>query len=99
MRAEGVYRLILNASLFSGMRCTLAQDPKFIKFSVVEGGVPVHHLIKVSSVPCIFTFIRASAPILQVGNAKISQDLLDTIHANIPHAPSAAGGSAESGGV
>ena len=47
MRAEGVFRLILNANLFAGMPCAIGQDPKFIKLSVVENGAFVHHAIKV----------------------------------------------------
>src|SRR5258708_19292587 len=47
MRAEGVFRLILNANLFAGMPCAIGQDPKFIKLSVLENGAFVHHAIKV----------------------------------------------------
>jgi len=49
MRAEGVFRLLLNANLFHGMACSVSQDPKFIKISVLEDGVTVHHAIKVSN--------------------------------------------------
>jgi Ran-binding protein 3 len=47
MRADGVFRLILNASLFTGMPCSLGQDPKFVKLSVIEDGAFIHHAIKV----------------------------------------------------
>lgn len=49
MRAEGVFRLILNANLFAGMPCAIGQDPKFIKLSVLENGAFVHHAIKVGN--------------------------------------------------
>ena len=47
MRADGVFRLILNASLFAGMPCSLGQDPKFVRLSVIEDGAFAHHAIKV----------------------------------------------------
>ncbi|KAF8324335.1 uncharacterized protein EI90DRAFT_3130031 [Cantharellus anzutake] len=49
MRAEGVFRLLLNASLFAGMPCAIGQDPKFIKLSILEDGRFVHHAIKVGN--------------------------------------------------
>lgn len=86
MRAEGVYRLILNAKLFNGMRCTVGQDPKFVKLSVVEGGVAVHHAIRVGASRCrgrpSLTYYDT-----QVRDAKIAQDFVDQIHANIPLPP------------
>ena len=47
MRADGVLRLLMNASLFAGMVCDIGQDPKFIKISTFEEGAFVHHAIKV----------------------------------------------------
>lgn len=47
MRADGVLRLLLNASLFHGMSCAIGQDPKFIKISTLESDGFVHHAIKV----------------------------------------------------
>lgn len=47
MRAEGVYRVILNVNLFSGMNLDLAQE-KFVKFVAVEDGALVQFAIKVS---------------------------------------------------
>lgn len=52
MRAEGVYRVILNVNLFSGMNLDLAQD-KFVKFVAVEDGGLVQFAIKVSSLCAI----------------------------------------------
>ncbi|KAE9396817.1 hypothetical protein BT96DRAFT_996342 [Gymnopus androsaceus JB14] len=37
MRKEAVYTLLLNVTLFPGMKCSLAQDPRYVRFSVIEG--------------------------------------------------------------
>lgn len=37
MRKEAVYTLLLNVTLFAGMKCSLAQDPRYVRFSVIEG--------------------------------------------------------------
>jgi len=65
MRKEAVYTLLLNVTLFHGMRCTLAQDPRFVRFSVIEDGTTTHYNLKLAS-------------------AKIANDLLEEINANIP---------------
>ncbi|EAU90388.2 hypothetical protein CC1G_00772 [Coprinopsis cinerea okayama7 len=75
MRKDAVYTLLLNVILFPGMRCTLAQDPRYLRFSAIEDGKTVHYNLRVRS----FLFIRVS-------NAKIAQDFLDEINANIPAA-------------
>lgn len=49
MRKEAVYTLLLNATLFKGMKCSLAQDPRYIRFSVLDGGVTTHYNIRVSN--------------------------------------------------
>jgi len=49
MRKEAVYTLLLNATLFRGMKCFLAQDPRYIRFSVFEGGVATHYNLRVSN--------------------------------------------------
>jgi Ran-binding protein 3 len=48
MRKEAVYTLLLNVTLFPGMRCTLAQDPRFVRFSVIENGTTTHYNLKVN---------------------------------------------------
>ncbi|KAF8555657.1 hypothetical protein OG21DRAFT_1521612 [Imleria badia] len=65
MRKEAVYALLLNVPLFPGMKCFLAQDPRYIRFSVIEENKTVHYNLRAS-------------------NAKIAQELLDEINANIP---------------
>ena len=47
MRKEAVYTVLLNATLFKGMRCFLAQDPRYLRFSVFEGGVASHYNLRV----------------------------------------------------
>ncbi|KAF7356426.1 Brefeldin A resistance protein [Mycena venus] len=49
MRKEAVYTVLLNVTLFHGMRCTLAQDPRYIRLSVLEGGVATHYNLRVAS--------------------------------------------------
>ncbi|KAH0836784.1 hypothetical protein J3R83DRAFT_8535 [Lanmaoa asiatica] len=65
MRKEAVYTLLLNVPLFQGMKCFLAQDPRYIRFSVIVNNKTMHYNLRVS-------------------NAKIAQELLDEINANIP---------------
>jgi len=65
MRKDAVHTLLLNQPLFPGMKCTLAQDPRYLRFSVIEDGKTAHYN-------------------LRVANAKIAQDFLDELEANIP---------------
>ena len=48
MRKEAVYTLLLNVTLFHGMCCSLAQDPRYLRFSVFEDGTATHYNLKVS---------------------------------------------------
>lgn len=47
MRKEAVYTVLLNATLFKGMNCVLAQDPRYIRFSVLEDGTTTHYNLRV----------------------------------------------------
>ncbi|KAG2130667.1 uncharacterized protein EDB93DRAFT_1094753 [Suillus bovinus] len=49
MRKEAVYTVILNVTLFSGMKCFIAQDPRYIRLSVIEDGVTIHYNLRVSN--------------------------------------------------
>ncbi|KAJ7716134.1 hypothetical protein B0H16DRAFT_1614505 [Mycena metata] len=49
MRKEAVYTVLLNVTLFHGMRCTLAQDPRYLRLSVLEGGGATHYNLRVGS--------------------------------------------------
>ena len=51
MRKEAVYALLLNATLFRGMRCFLAQDPRYLRFSVLDAGVTTHYNLRVRFFP------------------------------------------------
>jgi len=48
MRKEAVYSVLLNVPLFRGMKCELAQDPRYLRFSVIEGGATTHYNLRVS---------------------------------------------------
>ncbi|KAG7094152.1 hypothetical protein E1B28_007764 [Marasmius oreades] len=65
MRKEAVYTVMLNITLFHGMRCILAQDPRYLRFSAIENGATTHYN-------------------LRLANAKISKELLEEIHGNLP---------------
>jgi len=49
MRKEAVYTVLLNATLFKGMKCFTAQDPRYIRFSVFEGGTATHYNLRVQT--------------------------------------------------
>ncbi|KAG2365127.1 hypothetical protein BDR07DRAFT_1399927 [Suillus spraguei] len=49
MRKEAVYTVILNVTLFPGMKCFMAQDPRYIRLSVIEDGVTTHYNLRVSN--------------------------------------------------
>ncbi|GLB41630.1 putative ran-binding domain containing protein [Lyophyllum shimeji] len=49
MRKEAVYALLLNVTLFPGMRCSLAQDPRYLRFTVIEDGTPTHYNLRLAS--------------------------------------------------
>ncbi|KAF9269246.1 hypothetical protein L218DRAFT_953798 [Marasmius fiardii PR-910] len=49
MRKEAVYTVILNITLFSGMRCTLAQDPRYLRFSAIENGATTHYNLRLAN--------------------------------------------------
>lgn len=49
MRKEAVYALLLNVPLFQGMKCFLAQDPRYIRLSVIEDNKTVHYNLRVGS--------------------------------------------------
>ncbi|KAJ7091495.1 hypothetical protein B0H15DRAFT_836408 [Mycena belliarum] len=66
MRKEAVYTVLLNVTLFRGMRCTLAQDPRYVRLSVLEGGVTTHYNLRVASAKAaqeLLNEINANLPI------------------------------------
>jgi Ran-binding protein 3 len=86
MRKEAVYTLLLNATLFKGMRCALGQDPRYIRFSVFENGAATHYNLRVSSLffQRCYQAAHLRLVLVQVSNAKIAAELLEEIHAHIP---------------
>jgi Ran-binding protein 3 len=52
MRKEAVFTLLLNVTLFNGMLCSLAQDPRYLRFSAIENGTAVHYNLRVSILAC-----------------------------------------------
>ncbi|KAI0351360.1 hypothetical protein OH77DRAFT_1429905 [Trametes cingulata] len=67
MRKEAVYTVLLNATLFKGMRCFLAQDPRYIRFSVIEGAATTHYNLRVSNA-------KIAEELLEEINARIPSD-------------------------
>lgn len=57
MRKEAVYTVLLNAPLFKGMRCSLAQDPRYLRFSVFENGATTHYNLRVRHLLPIIFFV------------------------------------------
>ncbi|KAF7308346.1 Nuclear protein export protein [Mycena chlorophos] len=49
MRKEAVYAVLLNVTLFHGMQCVIAQDPRYLRMSVIEEGGATHYNLKVGS--------------------------------------------------
>ena len=56
MRKEAVFTVILNVTLFYGMSVSIAQDPRYIRLSVIEDGATVHYNLRVRS-PFDFCFV------------------------------------------
>ena len=54
MRKEAVFTVLLNVTLFPGMKCFLAQDPRYIRFSAIEGGATVHYNLRVYLIFLLF---------------------------------------------
>lgn len=50
MRKDAVYTVLLNATLFKGMKCSYApQDQRYLRFSTFDrSGVPTHYNLRVS---------------------------------------------------
>ncbi|KAI0036189.1 hypothetical protein K488DRAFT_82298 [Vararia minispora EC-137] len=49
MRKDAVLSVLLNAPLFKGMHCSIAQDPRYIRVSAIEAGSLTHYNIRVGS--------------------------------------------------
>jgi hypothetical protein len=89
MRKDAVYAVMLNVTLFRGMSCSIAQDPRYLRFSVLTSSGTTHYNLRVRAV--LFTPQRKAKTCLaflgfQVGSAQAAADLLKAINDNIPHA-------------
>ena len=47
MRKDAVYAVLLNVTLFRGMSCSIAQDPRYLRFSVLTPGGTIHYNLRV----------------------------------------------------
>ena len=47
MRKDAVYAVLLNVTLFRGMSCAIAQDPRYLRFSVLGSGGTIHYNLRV----------------------------------------------------
>jgi Ran-binding protein 3 len=83
MRKEAVHTVLLNVTLFTGMRCFLSPDPRYIRFSAIESGQTTHYNLRVSSL-CSNILTCIDFQLSQVSNAKVAEDLLEQINSNIP---------------
>ncbi|THH11813.1 hypothetical protein EW146_g7919 [Bondarzewia mesenterica] len=66
MRKDAVYSVILNAPLFRGMRCALAQDPRYIRLGVIEDGATTYYNLRVGNA-------EAAADLLETINEHIPE--------------------------
>lgn len=47
MRKDAVYAVLLNVTLFRGMSCAIAQDPRYLRFSVLASSGTMHYNLRV----------------------------------------------------
>ncbi len=47
MRKDAVYAVLLNVTLFRGMSCSIAQDPRYLRFSVLTPIGTTHYNLRV----------------------------------------------------
>jgi hypothetical protein len=47
MRKDAVYAVLLNVTLFRGMSCSIAQDPRYLRFSVLTPSGTTHYNLRV----------------------------------------------------
>jgi hypothetical protein len=55
MRKDAVYAVLLNVTLFRGMSCSIAQDPRYLRFSVLMPSETMHYNLRVR----FFLFLKA----------------------------------------
>lgn len=47
LRTDGVLRLVLNTNLFTGMNFEIAQDPRYVKFGIIQDKKVALHTLRV----------------------------------------------------
>jgi hypothetical protein len=47
MRKDAVFVVLLNVTLFRGMSCAIAQDPRYLRFSVLAPDGTIHYNLRV----------------------------------------------------
>jgi hypothetical protein len=58
MRKDAVFAVMLNVTLFRGMSCSIAQDPRYLRFSVLTPGGTTHYNLRVR----FFLFTQQHSP-------------------------------------
>ncbi|CAK5283180.1 unnamed protein product [Mycena citricolor] len=66
MRKEAVYTLLLNVTLFRGMQCALAQDPRYLRISVLERGHTTHYNLRLATA-------KAATDLMEAIHAEVPQ--------------------------
>ncbi|KAH9034578.1 hypothetical protein EDB85DRAFT_993512 [Lactarius pseudohatsudake] len=59
MRKDAVYAVLLNVTLFRGMSCSIAQDPRYLRFSVLTPSGTTHYNLRVGSAHAAVDLLRA----------------------------------------
>ena len=93
MRKDAVYTVLLNATLFKGMKCSYApQDQRYLRFSTFDRvGTPTHYNLRVSMAfgyrilsSDRSVLIVARIPFTQLANARIAGEFMEEINTHIP---------------
>lgn len=84
MRADGVFRLILNIKLFRGMKFEVPDSQRFLKFATFEDKRLTQYTIRVRDITKFAA--EPSHSTRQFANNKAAQDMLETIEAYYPGA-------------
>ncbi|KAH9968421.1 hypothetical protein BGW80DRAFT_1338438 [Lactifluus volemus] len=59
MRKDAVYAVMLNVTLFRGMSCSIAQDPRYLRFSVLTSSGTTHYNLRVGSAQAAADLLKA----------------------------------------
>ncbi|KAI0246899.1 hypothetical protein BJV78DRAFT_90903 [Lactifluus subvellereus] len=59
MRKDAVYAVMLNVTLFRGMSCSIAQDPRYLRFSMLTPSGTTHYNLRVGSAQAAVDLLKA----------------------------------------